>query len=245
MKLLHGRWDGGGSVAGAVEPEAGEVRDHDRERTGEEPRDEHGRYADLDGVRLRLAEGEAHRDEVAADLGVDREQGRQRVLRRDVALGDAGAEDDPDDLGDDGARTEHRGQDRDRAEDADREQPGQAAGEGLDQVGEPVAEARLVDDADQDGDERHEREDVADDRVDGVAAGLVQRADDPADLLADRDEQVVEPAHPAASGRLRFGGGAHADASWASLVARRASIRAVMSSVTMPRIRMTSMPTSR
>ena len=35
------------------------------------------------------------------------------------------------------------------------------------------------------GDERHERQDVADHRVDGVAAGLVERADDAADRLAD------------------------------------------------------------
>ena len=185
------------SGARGVEPEARQVRDHDGQRTREHARDEDGGHTHLDSLRLRLTEGQAHGDEVAAHLRVDGEQRRQRVLGSDVALRDARADQDADHLCDDRSRAEHRRQDRDRAEDADREQTDQAAGQRLDEMGQPVAEAGLGDDADQDGDERHERQDVADDGVDGVATGLVERADDAAGALADRDEQLARAVDPA------------------------------------------------
>jgi len=225
------------------EAEAREVRDDHGHGTGEEPGEEDGGHADLDRLGLGLAEGQAHRDEVAADLRVDGEQCRECVLRWHVAGRDAGAEQHADDLRDHGTRAEDRGQDRDAAEDADGDQAGQAAGQRLHQVRECVAEAGRVDDADDHRDEGHERQDVADDRVDGVPAGLIEHADHLADGLADLHDHVVEAAHGAASaaGAGLGVGGAHAAAS--SVTGRRDVIRKVMNSVRHPRMKMTTSPT--
>ena len=55
-------------------------------------------------------------------------------------------------------------------------------------LGEPVAEPGLEDEADHEGDERHERQDVLDDLVDRISTGLVEDADDPADALPNTSQ---------------------------------------------------------
>ena len=142
------------------------------------------------------------RDEVAADLGVDREQRRQRVLRRDVTRPRCARR---------GARR-RSGRSRrlgrapatgsgSRRRCEITSSPSRFDGKRCDPVRERVADTGLADDADDHGDERHERQDVADDRVDGVAAGLVEVPTTPPTALPMRTSRLLNESNPD-----RFGG---------------------------------------
>src|SRR5215208_680098 len=208
-----------------VQTEAEQVGDDHRGRAGDHPREQHRRHADLDRLRLGLAEGQPDRDEVAADLRVDREQGRQRVLGRDLALADLHADQGADDLGDDRPRPQQRRQHRQGTDDAHQQQPGQAGGERRQVVGDPRADPGGQDDADDQRDERHERQDVADHHVDGLAARLVEGTDDPADGPADPVQEAVDRVHAHAPS------GAVAVTSGSSSARRRANMTRLIVSV--------------
>ena len=85
------------------EEEGGEVGEHNREGRRDLPGEEHGRDTDRDRLGLCLTEGETDGDEVAADLTVDREERRQRVLHGQGARCDLRSHEHTDDLGDRGA----------------------------------------------------------------------------------------------------------------------------------------------
>src|SRR5699024_2535085 len=110
--LRVGRGDEVGT--GAVDEEAGEVREDHRYRRSDQAGEEHCGYTHRDRLRLRLPEGQADGDEVTADLAVDGEQRGKCVLHGQVARRDLGAHEHADDLCDRGTGTEDRGQDRDR-----------------------------------------------------------------------------------------------------------------------------------
>ena len=79
-----------------------------------------------------------------------------------------------DDLSNHRARAEERRQQREGADQRQRDQPERVAGERGEAVGNPVAQAGSHDDADQRRDERHKRQNGLQHRVDGVAPGLEQ-----------------------------------------------------------------------
>src|SRR5512132_1467690 len=224
-----------------VEAEAEQVGDHHRGRPGDHPGEQHRRHPDLDSLRLGLAQGQPDGDEVAADLGVDREQGGQRVLGRDLALADLHADQRADDLGDDRARPQQRRQHRQRADDAHQQQPAQAGGERRQVVGDELADPGGQDEADDQRDERHEGQDVADHHVDGFTPGLVERTDDPADGAADAVQQGVDRVHAHAPS----GAGASPAVATSGSASRalRANMILLIVSVMMPRMKMTISPT--
>src|SRR5512132_1011530 len=225
-----------------VEAEAEQVGDPHRGRPGDQPGEQHRRHPDLNSLRLGLAKGQPNRDEIAADLGVDREQGRQRVLGRDLALADLHADQRAHDLGDDRARPQQRRQHRQGADDAHQQQPGQAGGERGQVVGDELADPGGQDEADDQRDEGHEGQDVADHHVDGFTPGLVEGADDPADAPADAVQEGVDRVHAHAPSGAGLSPAALATSGSASR-ARRANMILLIVSVMIPRMKITISPT--
>ena len=90
--------------------------------------------ADLDRLDLGLAEPESDRDEVAADLPVDGEQGGQGVLHRQRPCRDLRAHQDTDDLGDRRARPEEGRQERQCHDETDDDQAERVAAQRREQA---------------------------------------------------------------------------------------------------------------
>ena len=74
------------------------------------------------------------------------------------------------------------------------QEPDEAVRERREGVGDQVTEARGGDDADEHGHEGHERQNVPDDRVYGLAPALEQDPDDPAHAAPETGYEAGEPA---------------------------------------------------
>ena len=174
-----------GNISALVKSCACNPCDDDGERAGHKARVEDSRHADLDGLGICLGKAESNGDEVAGTLHVDRKDCGKREVRRDVSESDLNADEDADNLCDDRAGPKEWGEEREGADQREDDEPHRGCGKRRDEMRNEVAEARAENDADQHGDERHERQDGCDECIDGLAPRLIERSDDAAHHLSD------------------------------------------------------------
>ena len=133
---------------------------------------------------------------------VDGEQGRQRVLHRQGPGRDLRAHQDTDDLGDRRAGPEEGRQERQCHDETDDDQADRVAAQRREQVADPLGDAGVDDEAEQDADVGHERQHGVQRQVDRLPGGGEEGVDDVADAGAELDEEPSRrPRGRASSGR--------------------------------------------
>ena len=109
--------------------------DQNRERSCHDPGEENCGYAELDCFGIRLSEGKAYRNEVRADLSVNGEQSGESILGGDGADGKLRSKQSTDNLCDDSAGAQDRGEDRQRADKGDHQHARKGAAQRRDRIG--------------------------------------------------------------------------------------------------------------